>query len=59
MLGSRFTGTASPGNYNNQLGVPLGMLRWQDCDSYAVVEMGARGHGEIADLCAWPSRASA
>jgi UDP-N-acetylmuramoyl-tripeptide--D-alanyl-D-alanine ligase len=51
VLGSRFTGTASPGNYNNHLGVPLSMFRWQDCDAYAVLEMGASADGEIAQLC--------
>ncbi len=51
VLRSRFTGTASPGNYNNQLGVPLSMLRWHENDAYAVLEMGASGLGEIAELC--------
>jgi UDP-N-acetylmuramoyl-tripeptide--D-alanyl-D-alanine ligase len=51
VLQTRFTGTASPANYNNHLGVPLSMLRWQDCDAYAVLEMGASARGEIAALC--------
>ncbi len=51
VLGSRFSGTASPENYNNHLGVPLSMLRWQESDTYAVVEMGASAGGEIAELC--------
>ena len=51
VLGSRYPGTASPANYNNHLGVPLSMLRWQESDAYAVLEMGASATGEIADLC--------
>jgi len=52
VLSSRFTGTASPANYNNHLGVPLSMLRWHESDAYAVLEMGASGVGEIEELCA-------
>ncbi|HEY4312477.1 MAG TPA: UDP-N-acetylmuramoyl-tripeptide--D-alanyl-D-alanine ligase [Pirellulales bacterium] len=52
VLGSRFSGTASPANYNNHLGVPLSMLHWQENDAYAVLEMGASARGEIAELCA-------
>jgi UDP-N-acetylmuramoyl-tripeptide--D-alanyl-D-alanine ligase len=51
VLSSRFTGTASPENYNNHLGVPLSILRWQESDAYAVLEMGASARGEIAELC--------
>ena len=51
VLSSRFTGTASPQNYNNHLGVPLSILRWQESDAYAVIEMGASARGEIAELC--------
>jgi len=50
VLGSRFSGTASPSNFNNHLGVPLSMLRWQESDTYAVLEMGASAVGEIAEL---------
>ncbi|MBI2826951.1 MAG: UDP-N-acetylmuramoyl-tripeptide--D-alanyl-D-alanine ligase [Planctomycetia bacterium] len=51
VLASRFSGTASPRNYNNHLGVPLSMLRWQAAHDYAVVELGASARGEIAALC--------
>ena len=51
VLGSRPSGTASPANFNNHLGVPLSMLRWQENDTYAVLEMGASARGEIAELC--------
>jgi UDP-N-acetylmuramoyl-tripeptide--D-alanyl-D-alanine ligase len=51
VLRSRFTGTASPANYNNQLGVPLSMFQWHENDAYAVLELGASAQGEIASLC--------
>ncbi|HEY2841820.1 MAG TPA: Mur ligase family protein, partial [Pirellulales bacterium] len=51
VLRSRFTGTASPANYNNHLGVPLSMFQWHENDAYAVVELGASAPGEIANLC--------
>ena len=51
-LGARWSGTASPRNYNNQLGVPLSMLAWAPDDDYAVLELGASAPGEIAALAA-------
>jgi len=50
VLGSQFHGTASPANYNNELGVPLGMLAWRADDDYAVLELAATARGEIARL---------
>jgi UDP-N-acetylmuramoyl-tripeptide--D-alanyl-D-alanine ligase len=52
VLARRFSGTASPANYNNSLGVPLSMLRWEADDDYAVLELGASAGGEIARLAA-------
>lgn len=52
VLGSRWSGTASPRNYNNELGVPLSMLAWAPDDDYAVLELGASAPGEIARLAA-------
>ncbi|HEY3294585.1 MAG TPA: UDP-N-acetylmuramoyl-tripeptide--D-alanyl-D-alanine ligase [bacterium] len=43
--------TGTPGNFNNEIGVPLTLLATpSDCDA-AVIEMGASHPGEIADLC--------
>lgn len=43
---------ASAGSFNNELGVPLTVLRIDDATRFLVVEMGARGIGHIATLCA-------
>lgn len=43
---------APPGSYNNELGVPLTALRADTTTRHLVVEMGARGSGHIAALCA-------
>ncbi len=42
---------ASTRSLNNELGVPLTLLNAPDEVELAVVEMGARGLGHIADLC--------
>ncbi|HSU01198.1 MAG TPA: UDP-N-acetylmuramoyl-tripeptide--D-alanyl-D-alanine ligase [Nocardioides sp.] len=43
---------ATRGNFNNELGVPLTVLRAGLDTRYLVVEMGARGVGHVARLCA-------
>jgi UDP-N-acetylmuramoyl-tripeptide--D-alanyl-D-alanine ligase len=42
---------APAGSFNNELGVPLTVLRADRTTRYLVVEMGARGPGHIAYLC--------
>lgn len=43
---------ATRGSFNNELGLPLTVLRATEHTEYLVVEMGARGRGHIAELCA-------
>lgn len=43
---------ATGGNFNNELGVPLTVLRADELTRYLIVEMGARGLGDITKLCA-------
>jgi UDP-N-acetylmuramoyl-tripeptide--D-alanyl-D-alanine ligase len=50
VLASRFRGTASPRNYNNQIGLPLSILQTRPADDFAVYELGASGPEEIARL---------
>jgi UDP-N-acetylmuramoyl-tripeptide--D-alanyl-D-alanine ligase len=42
---------ATAANNNNEIGVPLTVLRADEATDYLVVEMGARGIGHIAYLC--------
>jgi len=51
-LGRRYRVHASPKSFNNELGVPLTVLDTRDDAEAVVVEMGARGRGHIAALCA-------
>jgi UDP-N-acetylmuramoyl-tripeptide--D-alanyl-D-alanine ligase len=51
ILVQRFRTAASPGNFNNELGLPLTLLNAPDDAEAAVLEMGARGIGHIAMLC--------
>jgi len=41
---------ANPGNYNNEIGVPLTLFNLGPQHRYAVIEMGANHAGEIATL---------
>ncbi|MAT94716.1 MAG: hypothetical protein CME59_19255 [Halioglobus sp.] len=42
---------ATEGNFNNEIGVPLTLLRLDSATRFAVVEMGATRAGDIAWLC--------
>jgi UDP-N-acetylmuramoyl-tripeptide--D-alanyl-D-alanine ligase len=42
---------ATTGNHNNEIGVPLTILRADANTDVLVVEMGMRGPGQIAELC--------
>ena len=41
---------ATTGNYNNELGVPLTLLRLEPAHQFAVIEIGMRGAGQITPL---------
>lgn len=51
VLGEAGPTVATRGNFNNELGVPLTVLRATPETRHLVVEMGARGVGHIAHLC--------
>ncbi|MCK9893859.1 UDP-N-acetylmuramoyl-tripeptide--D-alanyl-D-alanine ligase [Frankia sp. AgB32] len=42
---------AAPGSFNNEIGLPLTLLRTAPDTAFVVLEMGARGRGHIATLC--------
>jgi UDP-N-acetylmuramoyl-tripeptide--D-alanyl-D-alanine ligase len=44
---------ASEASFNNELGVPLTVCRLEPDSELLLVEMGMRGFGQIAELCAW------
>lgn len=51
VLGEAGPTVATRGNFNNELGVPLTVLRATPDTRFLVVEMGARGVGHVAELC--------
>ena len=52
-VAERLGPTVAPaGSFNNELGHPLTVLRADDRTRYLVLELGARGRGHIARLCA-------
>ncbi len=51
VLSRKFRVTATIGNLNNHIGVPLTLLRINADTQVAVVEMGANHPGEIKSLC--------
>ncbi len=52
VLSTRFRVSATQGNLNNHIGVPLTLLSIPPGTEFAVVEMGANHRGEIASYCA-------
>lgn len=50
VLSTRYTLTATEGNLNNDIGVPLTLLKINDATQLAVVEMGANHPDDIAHL---------
>ena len=51
VLEQRFVTLKNPGNYNNEIGLPLTLLQAGSQDERAVLEMGFYQPGEIAALC--------
>ncbi len=51
-LGRKFHTHASPGSFNNEIGLPFTLLGAPAATEAVVLEMGARFPGNIADLCA-------
>lgn len=52
VLSHQFRTTATQGNLNNHIGVPLSILAAEPSDQAAVWEMGMNHSGELAPLCA-------
>ncbi len=52
ILSQRWRTAASLRSFNNELGVPLTLLNAPDRTEAVVIEMGARGVGHVAELCA-------
>ncbi len=51
VLSKKYKVKATPGNYNNHIGVPLTLLSIGQDIEIAIIEMGANHAGEIAFLC--------
>ncbi len=51
VLNSGYKVHKTPGNFNNEIGLPLTLLGLQSKHQALVVEMAMRGRGEISDLC--------
>ena len=51
VMARRYAVHATPGNYNNHLGLPLTVLATPPETEMTILEMGANHQGEIAELC--------
>ncbi len=47
--------TSTPGNYNNEIGVPMTLLSMSSATDYGIVEMGMSALHEIESLSRWAS----
>lgn len=50
VLSGSLRGTAAPRSFNNNIGLPLSILRAEPKDNYLILEIGANTPGEIAHL---------
>ena len=50
IVSSKHSSLKSEGNFNNQIGVPLTLLKLSPCHKWAILEMGMNSRGEIARL---------
>lgn len=50
-LGTKYNVIKTQGNFNNEIGLPKTLLNITEGTDMAVVEMGMRGLGQIAELC--------
>ena len=53
VAGVRFRTVAAERSHNNELGVPLTLLQTSEDTEVLVCELGARGPGQIRDLCTY------
>ena len=51
VMASQYKVHATPGNYNNHIGLPLTILGMSPDVDFLLLEMGANHQGEIAELC--------
>jgi len=51
ILSTRYRVLKNPGNFNNNIGLPLSLTNIEDDDEVIVLEMGASRPGEIKELC--------
>jgi UDP-N-acetylmuramoyl-tripeptide--D-alanyl-D-alanine ligase len=51
ILGTSYKVLKNEGNLNNNIGLPLSLMKIEDDDEVVVLEMGASASGEIKELC--------
>ncbi len=52
VLSQKFNTAAAPGNFNNEIGLPLSLLNFPDSSEVLVLELAMRALGEIEELAA-------